>query len=259
MVYGIVTVSIDLCQGRYDGFRLLWLKERMAMIPIDSGDGGSPEKEESEVDAASAAGAAPLDDPQCLLDEMAAAEAQLKAAQERYDAVKARIEASSVSSAAAAEVMPDGCSGTASTGEGVGDSEPTAGYTPPSYTQAPHAVPNAVPPTSSSQQPYYTYQQPSSYSYTQPSYNAPVAASKDHVAAGLLAIFLGFLGIHKFYLGYNTSGFIMLAVSILGSLLTFCLAGAVMWVIAIVEGILYLTKSQTEFEQTYVFNKREWF
>ena len=31
------------------------------------------------------------------------------------------------------------------------------------------------------------------------------------------------------------------------------------WVIAIIEGILYLTKSQTEFEQIYVLNKREWF
>ena len=87
----------------------------------------------------------------------------------------------------------------------------------------------------------------------------PVIATKDHVAAGLLAIFLGALGIHKFYLGYNTAGFIMLAVTILGSLFTFGLAGGVMWVIGIIEGILYLTKSQSEFEQMYVVNKREWF
>ena len=37
------------------------------------------------------------------------------------------------------------------------------------------------------------------------------------------------------------------------------LAGGVMWVIGVIEGILYLTKSQSEFEQTYVVNKREWF
>ena len=105
------------------------------------------------------------------------------------------------------------------------------------------------------QQPYYGYQQP----YYQQPYQRPVIATKDHVAAGLLAIFLGALGIHKFYLGYNTAGFIMLAVTILGSLFTFGLAGGVMWVIGVIEGILYLTKSQSEFEQTYVVNKREWF
>ena len=86
-----------------------------------------------------------------------------------------------------------------------------------------------------------------------------MVTTKDHVAAGLLAIFLGAFGIHKFYLGYNTAGFIMLAVTIIGGVLTFSLASWVIWVIAIIEGILYLTKSQTEFEQIYVLNKREWF
>lgn len=129
-----------------------------------------------------------------------------------------------------------------------------AGYTQPQYAppqSAPHAGPGAVPP----QQPYYGYQQP----YYQQPYAQPIIATKDHVVAGLLAIFLGWLGIHKFYLGYNTSGFIMLGVSILGGILTLTLASWVIWVIAIVEGILYLTKSQSEFEQTYVLNKREWF
>ena len=122
----------------------------------------------------------------------------------------------------------------------------------PSAQQPPHAGPGAVPP----QQPYYGYaQQP----YYQQPYAQPVVSTKDHVAAGLLAIFLGPLGIHKFYLGYNTAGFIMLAVSIVGGLLTLSLAMWVIWVISIIEGILYLTKSQTEFEQMYVLNKREWF
>lgn len=111
--------------------------------------------------------------------------------------------------------------------------------------------PGAVPP----QQPYYGYQQP----YYQQPYSQPMVTTKDHVAAGLLAIFLGAFGIHKFYLGYNTAGFIMLAVTIIGGVLTFSLASWVIWVIAIIEGILYLTKSQTEFEQIYVLNKREWF
>ena len=57
----------------------------------------------------------------------------------------------------------------------------------------------------------------------------------------------------------SISGFIMLAVTIVGSLLTLGLAGGVMTLIGIIEGIIYLVKSQTDFEQLYVFNKREWF
>ena len=64
---------------------------------------------------------------------------------------------------------------------------------------------------------------------------------------------------HKFSLGYNTSGFIMLGVSVLGGIVTLSVAVWAIWVIAIVEGVFYLTKSQTEFEQMYVLNKREWF
>ena len=82
---------------------------------------------------------------------------------------------------------------------------------------------------------------------------------KDHIAAGLLAIFLGVFGMHKFYLGYNQTAFIMLTVSIVGSIFTMGLAAAVIWVIAIIEGVMYLTKSQTEFDEIYVKAKREWF
>ena len=99
------------------------------------------------------------------------------------------------------------------------------------------------------------YQQPG---YQQPGYQQPYGqpcgqvALKDHIAAALLAIFLGTLGIHKFYLGYNQAGFIMLAVSILGSLFTFGLAAMVMGLIAFIEGIIYLVKSQQEFDSIYV-------
>ena len=51
----------------------------------------------------------------------------------------------------------------------------------------------------------------------------------------------------------------MLAVSIIGSIVSFGLAAAVVWVIAIVEGIIYLTKPQADFYRIYVLNKREWF
>lgn len=106
--------------------------------------------------------------------------------------------------------------------------------------------------------PQNPYGQQAQYGYQQP-YVAPAVGEKDHVAAGLLALFLGWLGVHKFYLGYNTSGFIMLGTSILGGILTLSVASWAIWVIAIVEGIFYLSKSQIEFEQMYVINKREWF
>ena len=106
-------------------------------------------------------------------------------------------------------------------------------------------------------QPYQQYQQ--YQPYQQPYYGAQVVQTKDHVAAGLLAIFLGSFGVHKFYLGYNSAGFVMLAVSIVGSLLTLGIAAGVMCVVGFIEGIIYLVKSQTDFEQLYVYNKREWF
>jgi len=90
-------------------------------------------------------------------------------------------------------------------------------------------------------------------------YAAEALRQKDHEAAGLLAIFLGVFGVHKFYLGCNQAGFIMLAVSIIGGILTLGLAAMVIEVIAIIEGIIYLTKSQTEFDQQYVLHQRDWF
>ena len=111
---------------------------------------------------------------------------------------------------------------------------------------------------------YNRPQPPADYSngankWQQRSYPAPTFTTKDHVAAALFAIFLGVFGLHKFYLGYNQAGFIMLAVSIAGSLLTFGLAAGVITVIAIIEGFIYLFKNQTEFERIYVQGHREWF
>jgi TM2 domain-containing membrane protein YozV len=81
------------------------------------------------------------------------------------------------------------------------------------------------------------------------------AERKSKIAAGILAILLGAFGAHKFYLGYTTSAVIMLLVS----LLTLGLGAVVMGVIGLVEGILYLTKSDEEFYQAYDLGNREWF
>ena len=102
------------------------------------------------------------------------------------------------------------------------------------------------------QQPNYQYQQQDMNYNPQQMNTEP---TKEKIVAGLLAILIGTLGIHKFYLGYTKSGIIMLLVS----LLTFGVGAPVMAVISLIEGILYLTKSDAEFYQTYVQNKKEWF
>ena len=79
------------------------------------------------------------------------------------------------------------------------------------------------------------------------------------LAAGLCGILLGSLGIHKFILGYNTEGIIMLAVTLVISVVTCGILWPVMWVIGLVEGIIYLTKSDEEFVRTYIQNKKGWF
>jgi TM2 domain-containing membrane protein YozV len=86
-----------------------------------------------------------------------------------------------------------------------------------------------------------------------------VAGEKSKVAAGILGILLGSLGIHKFYLGYSKEGGIMLAVTLLGALLTAGIAGFVVAVIGLIEGIIYLTKPDAEFARIYVQGRRGWF
>ncbi|ABB56414.1 TM2 domain-containing protein [Synechococcus elongatus] len=75
------------------------------------------------------------------------------------------------------------------------------------------------------------------------------------ILAGILAIILGALGIHKFVLGYTTEGVIMLLVSILS-----CgFLAPVMSIIGIIEGIIYLTKPDEQFEATYITGRKPWF
>jgi TM2 domain-containing membrane protein YozV len=75
------------------------------------------------------------------------------------------------------------------------------------------------------------------------------------LAAGICGILLGTFGVHKFILGYQTEGIIMLLVS----LLSCGMLAIVMQIIGIVEGIMYLTKSDEEFVRTYVEGRKGWF
>lgn len=88
------------------------------------------------------------------------------------------------------------------------------------------------------------------------------AGSKSKVAAGILAILLGGIGVHKFYLGFTGPGLVFLLVNTVGFLITWVMLfvpNMVLGVIALVEGIIYLTKSDEEFEQQYVVQKKQWF
>ena len=75
------------------------------------------------------------------------------------------------------------------------------------------------------------------------------------IAAGICGILIGAFGIHKFILGQTTPGLIMLLVSVL-SCFTLALP---MHIIGLVEGIIYLTKTDADFYQTYAVEKRGWF
>lgn len=116
-----------------------------------------------------------------------------------------------------------------------------------------YAQPAAAPYAQPYQQQYY--QQPYQQQPVYPQPAAPGVAQKSKVAAGLLGIFLGALGIHKFYLGYTKAGVIMLLVS----LLTLGIGAVVMEIIGLIEGIMYLTKSDQDFYVTYELNEKQWF
>ena len=81
--------------------------------------------------------------------------------------------------------------------------------------------------------------------------------------AGILGIVVGGLGVHKFILGYNKEGFILLGIFLLSFPLMCIIIGAftlyIPILIGFIEGIIYLTKSDEEFYQTYQVNKKPWF
>ena len=78
-----------------------------------------------------------------------------------------------------------------------------------------------------------------------------IAGAEKKLAAGICGILLGGLGIHKFILGYTTQGILQIVI-------TACTCGFGS-VIGLIEGIIYLTKSDEEFVNTYITNKRGWF
>ena len=81
-------------------------------------------------------------------------------------------------------------------------------------------------------------------------FNEVTSNENKKVLAGVLAILLGGFGVHKFILGYNKEGIIQILLSVL------CGIGALL---GLVEGIIYLTKSDEEFYNTYQVGRKPWF
>ena len=66
---------------------------------------------------------------------------------------------------------------------------------------------------------------------------SPQVGQKSKVAAGILGILLGALGVHNFYLGYTGKGVAQLLISVL----SFGFLSPVSAIWGLVEGISYLT------------------
>lgn len=114
------------------------------------------------------------------------------------------------------------------------------------------------------------HQKMETYDYNEPQNNEnqpydPNYRSEKKLAAGILAILLGSLGIHKFYLGYTKEGIILLlSTLIILPVLTLFTCGfasafyPVVFIVPIVEGIIYLTMKDEQFDNTYIRNQKPW-
>lgn len=79
------------------------------------------------------------------------------------------------------------------------------------------------------------------------------------VLAGILAILLGSLGVHKFILGYNKEGIILLVTTLVLGTVTCGFGAGLTYLVGLIEGIIYLTKSDDDFYNTYQVGKKPWF
>lgn len=75
-------------------------------------------------------------------------------------------------------------------------------------------------------------------------------AGSKRLVAGILGILLGGLGVHRFYLGDTMGGIYRILANIA------CFAGSI---IGLVEGIIYITKSDADFDRIYIEEKKAWF
>lgn len=94
----------------------------------------------------------------------------------------------------------------------------------------------------------YSPQSPVPYAWPQ---QLQIPGADKKVPAGILGILLGSWGIHRFYLGDTQGGLLRILITVLT-----CGIGGI---IGFIEGIIYLTKSDADFVQTYLIQRQEWF
>ena len=85
-----------------------------------------------------------------------------------------------------------------------------------------------------------------------------LSGDKNRIVAALLAFVLGGIGIHKFYLGKTTAGVLMLLGGTVGWI-TFGFVPALVYLIAFIEFIIYLLKTDGDFHRDYVAGNKSWF
>jgi len=78
-----------------------------------------------------------------------------------------------------------------------------------------------------------------------------IPGAEKKIIAGICGILLGGWGVHKFILGYTKEGII--------TLVLFFVTCGLTWILGLIEGIIYLTKTDQEFVDTYITNKKNWF
>lgn len=87
-------------------------------------------------------------------------------------------------------------------------------------------------------------------------------SEKNKIVAGILAILFGWLGAHKFYLGYIGPGLFCFLTNIVGWAVIFYMFGLPNFLvpaITAIEGVIYLLTTDEEFEKNYVNGRRPWF
>lgn len=75
-------------------------------------------------------------------------------------------------------------------------------------------------------------------------------SGKSRGIAGLLALLMGALGLHYFYIGKTNAGIVFLLIS----LLSCGFLGVITWVISVIQAVLFFTCTQQEFEQKWVYS-----
>jgi len=74
-------------------------------------------------------------------------------------------------------------------------------------------------------------------------------SGKSRGIAGLLALLLGPIGLHYFYTGKTTAGVVFLVITLLSCFIL----SPLVWLVSIIQGVLFFTMTQEEFEQKWVY------